>query len=416
MTATHPDLPAVVILKMVPDVYAHGRLAAARTLGSMGVPTVMVTERRWDPAGLSRWVTDRRVIRFPEAPDHADRDSLLALAGEVGGRPVLLPTDDVAALFVQDHAGPLGEVYRFPVLPEGLARSLADKGTLMELCRRAGVPVPEACFPKDRLDAERFAGRIDYPVVVKSMDPLLMRARPGARSVTLAGDARALLAAYDAMEVPGEPPNLMFQEYIPGGPPTVWMFNGYFDSSSRCVLGSTGQKLRQFEPSTGSTSLGISRGNAEVTRLACTLLGAVGYRGIVDMGLRLDERDGRFKVLDVNPRMGATFRLFSGRAGGDVVRAMYLDLTGRSVPADPGVEGRRWAAEPLDYWAYSLERRAGRLTTGEWLRSLRGVDEFAWWDPHDPLPAAGMAMAMGLRATRSRLGPRSRRRAAVAGG
>ena len=38
----------------------------------------------------------------------------------------------------------------------------------------------------------------------------------------------------------------------------------------------------------------------------------LGYRGILDIGYRYDARDGRYKVLDVNPRIGATFRLFVG--------------------------------------------------------------------------------------------------------
>jgi len=42
--------------------------------------------------------------------------------------------------------------------------------------------------------------------------------------------ARELLEYYDRTEDPANP-NIMLQEYIPGGDDTVWMFNGTSTSS-----------------------------------------------------------------------------------------------------------------------------------------------------------------------------------------
>src|SRR3990172_3381338 len=103
------------------------------------------------------------------------------------------------------------------------------------------------------------------------------------------------------------------------------MFNGYFDSSSRCLFGLTGRKLRQYPPYTGVTSLGVCERNETVTKLTLRLMTAIGYRGALDIGYRYDARDGRYKLLDANPRVGMTFRLFVDTEGLDVVRALYLD-------------------------------------------------------------------------------------------
>jgi predicted ATP-grasp superfamily ATP-dependent carboligase len=70
----------------------------------------------------------------------------------------------------------------------------------------------------------------------------------------------------------------------------------------------------------------------------------VGYRGPLDLGYRFDARDGRYKLLDVNPRMGPTSRLFVAGNGLDTVLALYLDLTGQRVPAAQVPEGRKWIA------------------------------------------------------------------------
>ena len=105
----------------------------------------------------------------------------------------------------------------------------------------------------------------------------------------------------------------MLQEYIPGGDDDVWMFNGYFDADSDCLVGFTARKLRQTPIHTGATSLGICLPNAEVHETTVRWMKRLGYRGILDIGYRFDARDGRYKVLDVNPRIGATFRLFVAR-------------------------------------------------------------------------------------------------------
>ena len=71
-------------------------------------------------------------------------------------------------------------------------------------------------------------------------------------------------------------------------------------------------------------------------------------QGILDIGYRYDARDGRYKLLDANPRLGATFRLFVGDNGMDVTRAEYLHFTGQPVPVSHICTGRKWILEDAD--------------------------------------------------------------------
>jgi predicted ATP-grasp superfamily ATP-dependent carboligase len=185
-----------------------------------------------------------------------------------------------------------------------------------------------------------------------------------------------LLQTYDCAEDP-DYPNLMLQEYIPGGDDTIWMFNGYFDAASECLGGFTGKKIRQCPIHTGSTSLGICLANAEVEQTTRRFMKSIGYRGILDIGYRYDARDGLYKVLDVNPRIGATFRLFAGVNGIDVARALYSDLTGQWVIPSPAREGRKWIVEDLDAVSTHRYCREGSLTIKQWFASLRGIEEAA---------------------------------------
>jgi hypothetical protein len=118
--------------------------------------------------------------------------------------------------------------------------------------------------------------------------------------------------------------------------------------------------------------------------------------GIVDMGYRYDARDGQYKLLDVNPRIAATFRLFVGTNGIDVARAFYLDLTGQQVEMAGAREGRKWLVESYDTISSLRYLRDRRLTPTEWLRSSRGVDEGAWLALDGPLPFAVICLRLLL--------------------
>ena len=135
-----------------------------------------------------------------------------------------------------------------------------------------------------------------------------------------------------------------------------------------------------------------------VARLTADFMKAVGYRGILDIGYRYDARDGLYKLLDPNPRIGQTFRLFVDGHGMDVARYAYLDLTGQPLPAAEPVEGRRWLVEDNDFESCIAYRREGALSLGQWLASYRGVDEGAWFAWDDPVPFARMMWSLAAKA------------------
>jgi len=69
----------------------------------------------------------------------------------------------------------------------------------------------------------------------------------------------------------------------------------------------------------------------------------------------------------------------------DVVRVCYLDQTGQAVPSLAPSNGRKWMVEEDVFSAFRYARE-GKLTFGQWLGSLRGVEETHWFAPDDPLP------------------------------
>lgn len=364
--------------------FHHGGIGAARTLGRLGVPVHAIQQDPRAPVARSRYLHDVLEWDLESAPNAESLEFVLEARKRIGGRPVLLAGDEPAQAFVDENADVLHESFAFPWQPPGLTRQLYSKRGLHELCLEHDVPVPHASFPQSRDQAREAIEGAVFPLVLKPIDNMRFEDRNGIR-MFIARDAPEALEAYDRFEEP-EAPNIMLQQFIPGPSASVWVFTGYFDGNSELLFGAGGTKLRQSPIYTGSTCFGDVLSNPEMEAATARFVKALGYRGVIDCGYRYDARDGRYKLLDVNPRVGANFRQCVGRDGLDVVRAMYLDLTGQEVPRDVPAEGRVWWVENNDVAAAIQSWREGSFSLRRWAGSLRGVDEPAWFARDDLAP------------------------------
>jgi D-aspartate ligase len=373
----------VVVFKSVTSA-GHGALGILRSLGRLGVPVYAVAADPVTSSFYSRYCRGKFVLDIESSPEEKSLQFLLDVSKKIGGRPILIPTDDGAASFVADHAEDLRAWFLFQDQVEGLVDSLNSKKEMYYLAKKHGLPTPEALFPQSRADVLDFLQDATFPVMLKAIYGSQLWDAAGQKMFIVRSEAE-LLEKYDALEDPANP-NLMLQEYIPGGDDTIWMLDGYFDKNSECLFAITGKKIRQYPISRGSTSLGICLQNETVELATIEFMKKVGYKGIVDIGYRYDARDGIYKVLDINPRIGSSFRLFVSSSGMDVARALYADFTGQPVEAGQLREGRKWFVEDQDL-ASSLEYyKRDRLKAGEWLSSFRSVEEAAYFAFDDLWP------------------------------
>jgi D-aspartate ligase len=378
----------VVVLKL----FSHCGVGIMRSLGRLGIPVYGIDADPWNPGLHSRYCRGKFIWDVEKATPEETIRFLREVAQKVGGRPILISNGDVPSLFLADHAPELRDSFRIQTPADELVRSLSDKKRMYFQAKKFGVPTAETVFPQSRRDVEEFlsGGSAHFPIMLKGINSALLQARTGLRMI-IVHNREELLAQFDRLEDPANP-NLMLQEYIPGEDDSVWMFNGYFNDQSDCLVGFTGRKLHQYPIYTGMTSLGICLSNEAVAGPTMHFMKQIGYKGILDIGYRFDARDGQYKLLDINPRVGATFRLFVGSNGLDVIRALYLDLTGQPVPLSTLCEGRKWLVENNDLISFRNYHKDGKLTFSGWIRSFQGVQECAWFATDDPVPFLLMGM------------------------
>jgi predicted ATP-grasp superfamily ATP-dependent carboligase len=378
-----------MIFKASRDTLHHGALSIARTLGQLGVPVFALTEDRYTPVAISRYLTKAFVWKEWPNDNAALLDAMSAIGTAIRHPSILIPMDDLSAVFVAENAQALGEWFRVPQLASDLPRQLANKASLFSLCAKIGVPCPKTVVPHGIEDVHNFIEQTTFPVVVKAAEQWLLLDN---RFSAIVVPTREALTAFYERTKPEERSRIILQEFIKG---KDWIYHGYCNPKVELYVSFTGENLRSYPPNAGSTALGVSCMNKDLCRQSEKLLKSISYAGITDMDWRYDERDGQYKMLDCNPRVGMNFRLFENHSGIDVVRAQHLDLTGRAVNISEMIEGRFFSVESFYFLASA---RGWRLGAFEAKVNSRPLDrERAWWRRDDPRPFFVMSIRLLFR-------------------
>ena len=359
-------------------------LAFVRSLSRTGIPVYAVDSSPPHPAMSTRYGTP---IILPDIVDHEEGwlDFLLTAGKKTGSLPVLIPTGDSHLIFVSRHRLRLAKQFRFQIPGEEVVEAACNKRLLYRLAREMDMPVPAAFCPADMPDRNRLkeAG-ISFPCIIKPSRSHVWNRRGINSKLLIASNEEELSSMYRRATIGDE--SVLIQEIIPGGDDSLFGCLTYFTNESKPLALFSRQKLRQFPLRYGNGSYMVSRHNPTVIDQSSRFLEAIEYKGLAGLEYKWDGRDGKYKLLDLNPRAVSNQQL-AVDCGADIPYLNYLDLAGeRPAPLITFREGVRYAHLAWDAQSFLGYRREGRLTLSSWIRSLAGVRSFALLDWRDPLP------------------------------
>ena len=342
-SGAHP--PAVVC-----DASFVNGLTAIRSLGRMGVPVFAVDHR---PSALG--FRSRYAFAVPSPDPGTDTAAYIDLLTELGdaiGRPTpILPTHDPPVNAIGRHRRQLGDRFLCPFPDERELALVQSKREQLDRASRSGVDTPETAHPRTRDDALDAAGRIGYPLLVKPSNPDGFRRR-FERQAFRCETPQELERAYADAE-PFEP---MVQELIPGGDEELYTVGSYIAADGAVLAVFSGRKLRQSPPGVGTCRVGEALWVQENVDAALRLLRVFEFHGLSQVEFKRDPRDGRFKLMEINPRLWLWHGL-AAALGVDFARIAYLDLLGRrGEPVTTEGKSGRWAITLLAGESPALQR------------------------------------------------------------
>lgn len=344
----------------------------------------------WEPVRVSRY---GHKILVPKSNDV--EGAILDVLSRIDREPwpVLIPTSDLLAHIVAKHRARLEERFRCCIPPDAAINIALDKANDTRLLEGTEIPFPKTVQELPASPAE-LVRRLALPLIVKPRT-YVDKEGLGWRNVIIRSlsDAEEFYRTSSAVFS-----RVIVQELIPGPDDALWECICLFDAASALARAFTFRKLATMPAHFGATSRAVSERNDALVALAAAVGKRFGYVGVADIDVKYDARDGRFKYLELNPRLGMC-HYFGTRCGVNLTLDAYRLMCGEDLPERaPQIEGATFLAV--------LEETGGRLNDGDSvlgvLRGLvlallrRPVGAYFAWDDIWPGPFSVLRIAYRL--------------------
>jgi predicted ATP-grasp superfamily ATP-dependent carboligase len=368
-------------------------LAVVRALGRAGLP-VFGFDHQPEFGFRSRYGT-HAVCPDPRTSATQLLAFLQARARPLSSKPILYPTSDSFVAFMSDHREGLDQYFRYALpSPEAVSAGI-DKASQYEHAARAGVPIPSTHTPRTLEDVRALAERLEYPVVVKPVVGHVWRERFRSEKAVRVDDAATLVALFE--QIFNAALCAVVQAQVAGGNDNHYKVSAYFDQGGAARAVICMRKIRQFPVDFGVGTLMESVVEPDLRELGLRFFRSLGWRGPGSIEFKRDDRDGQWKLIELNPRLWQQHAL-AASCGLNFPLVQYQDLTGQSGPCESYTCGVRWLDEFRDPRSAWEHWKGNRMRFREWARSLRRVRSFALWAPDDPAPFLASARHHGARA------------------
>lgn len=356
-------------------------LSIARSLGRQGIPVWILSTPNIRLAACSRYA--QKNLPWPSGDSESQVAYLLALAERHHlDQWVLLPTSDESAGLLAKFHAVLSRRFRVSTPHWGVLRWAYDKRLTYQLAAEQQVHYPATLYPTSEDDLN--SASLDFPVILKPATHQVA-SRFTADKAWPAANREELLARYQDARALIPSDLILVQERIPGGGESQFSFAALCQDGEPIVT-LTARRTRQYPVDFGYSSSFVETMDVpEIEAPSRRLLAAMRYTGLVEVEYKFDARNGRYKLLDINPRLW-TWAPLGARAGVDFPYLLWRILTGKQVRKRTARAGVRWVRMSTDVPAAFHEMLRGRLSLGAYLRSLRSPLQFALMAGDDLLP------------------------------
>src|SRR5262245_28733290 len=161
----------------------YGSLGVMRSLGRLGVPVYGAHPTRRPISSFSAYCRKTFELDLDTLPQKVSVERLLDIARELGGKPLLMPTNDETAIFVADNASKLQHGSLFAHSPARLVWSLYNTKDMYFLAKHLSIPTAATVFPESSNDVLEFCEKAQFPVMLTPSDNIRASRRTGKKMV-----------------------------------------------------------------------------------------------------------------------------------------------------------------------------------------------------------------------------------------
>jgi len=363
-------------------------LGLVRNLGRNGVKVYCVAEKKNEIA-FSRYCRRFFVVPRIEGNKEVLRAFLSKIGRELQYPAVLFPGSDLFCISLSRLRDEVGSELSGKYIFFGNTKAvetLVNKKKFYQSLDNYNIPHPITYFPETYQDIENISKQVEYPIYIRPSITQIFGARFHEKGFVVSSQ-KELIEKY--MLVSRYKIEVMVQEIIPGPATNLFGINGYFDKNSNPQGFFAYRRLREWPHGFGCNSLIESISMSDVPflkEITENYLRKLRYHGIFETEFKRDQRDGSFKLLEINARSWWQ-NSFPTKCGINLILMAYLDAIGKRIDyTDTYRIGVKWLFFLNDLLSSMKMLHEKQMSISEWLSSLRKVEDYAYFSADDPLP------------------------------
>jgi len=175
-----------------------------------------------------------------------------------------------------------------------------DKSETIQIAMENNIPCPQTYFPQNIDDIRELKEKVEYPVVIKP------RKSTGSKGLVYVDAPERLVPCYKKVISDHKFP--IIQEYIPPGGDT-YGFEALYNKDSRLRAFFVHKRIREYPITGGPSTLRESVRNSEIEKLSKRLLDSLNWYGLAMVEFKVDPRDKKPKLMEINPRFWGSLPL-----------------------------------------------------------------------------------------------------------
>jgi len=356
-------------------------LGVIRALGELNIPIVGLCYNKMDMGYVSKYVKETIYAPHPEKFEKQFINLLEECAKRFEGS-LLLPSDDPTLLVVARNKELLERHYIVACTDREITERFIDKKFTYELAEQIGVPAPKTIVLRSDGDVGKYCEAIEYPCVVKPCQSHRYYEVFKKKMVRVENIDQMILAYQQASEFGIE---MMLQELIPGDDTHGVNYNSYF-WDDECLVEFTAKKIRLGPPGFGTPCVLVSKYIPEIIEPGRKILRALGFYGYSCTEFKKDERDGIYKLMEINGRSNLSV-LHALKSGINFPWITYNHLINGELPFSSDFKcGIYWIDSTKDFFYSFQHYKQDRCSLFEYLKPYIKPHIFAIFNLKDIKP------------------------------
>ncbi len=355
-------------------------LAVGRSLGRNGIKVYGLDFNK-DIGFYSKYIKGE-ICPHPINEEKRFIEFLVSFGKNIGVKPVLFITSDDYLNSVSKNVEYLDRYFYINLPDNSLLKQITNKYKQYQLAEKNLIPVPYTFQPDSKKDIDLIVNKKLFPYFIKALDVTLWRKVFGGTKkgfiVKNEEELRKVLS-----EIISKGIKVIVQEVISGEDTNHFKYCTYISKRGKPILHFTLQKIRQYPIHFGVGSCVKSIENKELEKLGEKFFKYIGFTGVGSAEFKLDNKDGKFKLIELNPRYWQQNSL-AEKCGMNFPINQYQDSIGEKLKESRNFKnGIKWVNIYMDFSSYLSYRKEKTLKFFNWLRSLSGqkiFSDFTWDD------------------------------------